>query len=201
MAEIKRPTRRRGKELENELLKAAWTEFKAKGYDQLTMEGVAACAHTTKTVLYRRWPKKSLLLIAAFKKFGPRIESPDTDTGSLREDLFNLLGAPLKSFAALGEATVRGLVADQIGQQIGDVFGLVTSNTGTRKYVVAILKQADQRGDIKLVNLSERAINLPAMLLLDEILATGFLTQAGLYAMIDEILMPVLLASKQEKSN
>ncbi|MDV7719307.1 TetR family transcriptional regulator [Pediococcus ethanolidurans] len=190
---IKKTPRRRGKELENALLTAAWEEFQEKGYNKMTMEGIAARAHTTKTVLYRRWPKKSVILIMAFRKFGPEIRMEPTDTGSLRQDLFNLLSGPIKGFKVLGEETIRGLVAEQIGDHISDLFeGMMTPESNFRKRILVILKQAEKRGEVNLSQLSDRAITLPILMYIDEVLTTGFLTDEGLKEIIDDILIPVL---------
>ncbi|GAB5052509.1 TetR/AcrR family transcriptional regulator [Pediococcus ethanolidurans] len=190
---IKKTPRRRGKELENALLTAAWEEFQEKGYNKMTMEGIAARAHTTKTVLYRRWPKKSVVLIMAFRKFGPEIRMEPTDTGSLRQDLFNLLSGPIKGFKVLGEETIRGLVAEQIGDHISDLFeGMMTPESNFRKRILVILKQAEKRGEVNLSQLSDRAITLPILMYIDEVLTTGFLTDESLKEIIDDILIPVL---------
>jgi AcrR family transcriptional regulator len=46
--------RRRGKALEDAVLDAAWSELLDAGYARFTMETVAARAHTSRPVLYRR---------------------------------------------------------------------------------------------------------------------------------------------------
>ena len=70
MDQQKRKSRRRGTELEDALLTAAWQQLQEEGYQKLTIEGIAAAAGTTKTVLYRRWPKKALIVVAAFSSLG-----------------------------------------------------------------------------------------------------------------------------------
>jgi|SRR5579871_3397745 len=56
------------------------------GYGGITMEGVAARAGVGKASLYRRWPTKEQLVIAAVvARCGGRIASPDT--GSLSGDV------------------------------------------------------------------------------------------------------------------
>ena len=59
------PTRRRGSTLEAALLQAAWDELTEAGYAAFTMEGVAARAKTSRAVLYRRWPNRPQLVVAA----------------------------------------------------------------------------------------------------------------------------------------
>jgi AcrR family transcriptional regulator len=79
--------RRRGAELEGALLDAAWQELQAVGYPALTFDAVAERAGTSKPVLYRRWPTKTDLVVAAMHHAGlfGRQELPDT--GSLRDDV------------------------------------------------------------------------------------------------------------------
>src|SRR5262245_16865765 len=84
-------TRRRGAELEEALLEAAWQELVAVGYARFTIEGVAARAGTSRPVLYRRWPDRSERAVAAVRHFGRSEPIPMPDTGSVRDDLVTLL--------------------------------------------------------------------------------------------------------------
>ena len=63
----------------------------AVGYASLTMEGVAARPETSKTVLYRRWPTRPELALAALRHHQSAIDVPDT--GTLRGDVLRLLRA------------------------------------------------------------------------------------------------------------
>ena len=83
--------RRRGDELESALLDAAWHELQEAGYSGLTYEAVAARAQTSKPVLYRRWPAKADLVLAAMRHAGLFERRPLPDTGSLREDVLQSL--------------------------------------------------------------------------------------------------------------
>jgi len=51
--------------LEEALLDAAWAELLRAGYEALTYEAVAERARTSRAVLYRRWPTKRDLVLAA----------------------------------------------------------------------------------------------------------------------------------------
>lgn len=84
-------TRRRGAELEEALLDAAWAELQEVGYPALTFEGVAARAGTSKPVLYRRWPAKVDLVLAALQHGGLFSRRELVDTGSLRGDVLRAL--------------------------------------------------------------------------------------------------------------
>jgi AcrR family transcriptional regulator len=55
------------------------------GYDRLTIESVAARAHSSKTTIYRRWAGKAELVVDALNSL--KESRPVPDTGSLRGDL------------------------------------------------------------------------------------------------------------------
>ena len=83
--------RRRGEELENALLDAAWEELATVGFASLTMESVAARAKTGVAVLYRRWSNKDELVLAAIDHYRRTHAVETPDTGTLRGDLLALL--------------------------------------------------------------------------------------------------------------
>lgn len=61
-----------------------------RGYDGLTIEGVAAHSHVNKTTIYRWWPSKDALLAAALEETNI-LELTVGDTGSLRGDLIGVV--------------------------------------------------------------------------------------------------------------
>lgn len=61
-----------------------------KGYDGLTVEGVAERSGVNKTTIYRWWPSKAALLGAALVE-AEALEFEAPDTGSLRGDLVALV--------------------------------------------------------------------------------------------------------------
>jgi len=76
--------RRRGEELEAALLEAAWDELAEVGFGKLTMESVAARARTGVAVLYRRWPRKDDLVLAALRHYGEMRPVADNTTAEGR---------------------------------------------------------------------------------------------------------------------
>src|SRR6266540_2388906 len=83
-------TRRRGETLERAIFAAAIDELQRVGLSGLTMEGVAACAHTGKAALYRRWPGKEDLVVDALDHALPSADELP-DHGDVRDDLLDLL--------------------------------------------------------------------------------------------------------------
>lgn len=83
--------RRRGADLEEALLDAAWEELEERGYAGLTMEGVAARAGTSRPVLARRWDGKAKLAIAAIRQQMAKHPLEVEDHGDLRTELLEYL--------------------------------------------------------------------------------------------------------------
>lgn len=99
-------SRRRGEVLERALYEATLAELAEVGYGGLTMEGIAARAHTGKAALYRRWCSKHDLVHAALVHALPPL--PELRTGrSARENLLSMFTAHRDMLA--GKTSFPGL--------------------------------------------------------------------------------------------
>src|SRR5215469_11036902 len=105
----KTQTRRRGAMLERAILDSAWAELAAVGYARFTMDGVAARAATSKPVLYRRWPNRAKLVLAALRRVVTPLVEDVPDTGDLRGDLLALLGRARDNFVVLHQVAPDAL--------------------------------------------------------------------------------------------
>ncbi|OBK26599.1 transcriptional regulator [Mycobacterium asiaticum] len=85
-------SRRRGEVLERALYAATLAELTSVGYGGLTMEGIAARAHTGKAALYRRWASKHDLVLAAMTHTVPPLPEPRPGR-SARENLLTVFAA------------------------------------------------------------------------------------------------------------
>jgi AcrR family transcriptional regulator len=83
--------RRRGAELEEAILDAAWLELSEHGYAALTMEAAAERAGTSRPVLARRWDGKAPLAIAAIRQQLAKHPLVVPDRGDLRTELLEFL--------------------------------------------------------------------------------------------------------------
>jgi AcrR family transcriptional regulator len=101
---------RGGPTREAELLRATLEVLRETGYDRLTVDAVVARAHASKQTIYRRWPSKADLVVAAFAAAVADLPAPQ-DTGSLRNDLLALLDSLLDELADLGDV-IAGLVGE-----------------------------------------------------------------------------------------
>ena len=84
-------TRRRGAELDEAIIDAAWAELAEHGYAGLTMETVANRACTSRSVLARRWDGKAALAVAAIRHQLSKHPLNVPDRGNLREELLEYL--------------------------------------------------------------------------------------------------------------
>jgi AcrR family transcriptional regulator len=107
-APVRRPGRPRSVEADKAILDAATAAFIELGWDGLTIEGVALRAGVGKTTIYRRYPTRLDLLLAAAERLADA-KGPAPDTGTLRGDLFALVSAYLAMLS--GTLTGRAIPA------------------------------------------------------------------------------------------
>jgi AcrR family transcriptional regulator len=79
--------RPRSPECDQAILEAAVELFAEGGLDGLTVEGVAARANVGKATIYRRYPSKIDLVVAASQSFTVDGRDAPPDTGTTRSDL------------------------------------------------------------------------------------------------------------------
>jgi AcrR family transcriptional regulator len=185
--------RRRGEELEVALLQAAWDELATAGFAKLTMESVAARAKTGVAVLYRRWPRKDDLVLAALKQYGQDHPIEVPDTGSLRGDLLALLSRVSdgrQAFTAVVTAAFAGLLADS---------GLTPAQVRARilgdrpLWSEEILRRAHDRGEIDLDRVRPAILAMPFDLMRHDLLWTLQPVPAErIVSIVDDLFLPLV---------
>jgi AcrR family transcriptional regulator len=90
----RKPGRPRSAQANQAILSATLEELTEVGYEALSIEAVAARAGVGKTTIYRRWPSKDELVIAATDTI--RVQVPVPNTGNLRDDLLTLARGALE---------------------------------------------------------------------------------------------------------
>jgi len=192
-------TRRRGAELEEALLDAAWHELLEIGYGRFTIEGVAARAGTSRPVIYRRWPDRAELAIAAVRHYASTHQVPTPDTGALRTDLIEML-----TIAARSRAEVAALFSVHMGEyyaETGRTLGQLREDfLGARQQPFGldeILKRGVERGEIDPDRLTPRIAGLPGDLMRHDLLMTMQPpTDAAIAEIVDEIFLPLVTPKK-----
>ncbi|MEV1174986.1 TetR/AcrR family transcriptional regulator [Nonomuraea sp. NPDC049784] len=184
--------RRRGAELEAALLDAAWQELRAVGYHELTYDAVAARARTSRTVLYRRWPHRRDLVLAALHHQAPPLPPPVPDTGSLRTDLLTQLSqvsTRMTELAPILQAIGDGRADDS------DLTGYLhdrVSQAGKRE-MDAMLERAVLRSELDEARLPARVATLPfALVAAETLLNQRPLSEDALAEIVDQIVLPLI---------
>ena len=187
--------RRRGGELEAALLDAAWEELVEVGFARLTMESVAARARTGVAVLYRRWPGKDALTMAAIAHYGAKHPIEIPDTGSLRGDMLALLGGvndTRYSFTVVVTAAFSGLLTST---------GLTPAEVRARllgdrpMWSDQIFRRAHERGEIDLDKTPAAVLALPFDLMRHDLLMTlKPVPPERIVAIVDDLFLPLVAA-------
>ncbi|MFH9353788.1 TetR/AcrR family transcriptional regulator [Kitasatospora sp. NPDC017646] len=193
--------RRRGDELERAILDAVWAELVEHGYGRLTMDGVAARARTSKPVLYRRWPNRVELVMAALGRNAPDYEAPP-DTGDLRTDLLVFLGSLLHRFDDLPVEAVHGFLVDLMRDpELRSVFRTGLTDKGPVETLSVMMHRAAERGEINPARLTPRVVSLPLDLLRDALMLGGEVpSDAVIGEVLDEIVLPLLRAPSKDQA-
>jgi AcrR family transcriptional regulator len=189
--------RRRGEELEAALLEAAWQELVEVGFARLTMESVAARAKTGVAVLYRRWPNKDDLVLAAIGHYGTTHPVDIPDTGSLRGDIIALLGIASStriSFATIVSAAFSGLLAST-GLTPAQVREKITADRPL--WSDQIFARAQERGEIDLDRIPPAVLTMPFDLMRHDMLMTYKpITPERVLAIVDDLFIPLVAINR-----
>jgi AcrR family transcriptional regulator len=174
------------------LLDAAWDELQAAGYAGLTIESVADRAGTSRAVLYRRWPSKPELVIAALRRHRPMLSGEVPDTGTLRGDVLALLRRMSARLAEVGPDTVYGVLGDYFAD--AELFSRVQDQVlyigaGVME---AILKRAADRGEAR-ADLKPIIATLPTDLFRQQIFLTRTPPAGAIITQIvDDVFLPLV---------
>jgi AcrR family transcriptional regulator len=176
---------------ETEFLEVTLRLLREHGYDGLTVDAVAATARASKATVYRRWPSKAELVLAAFIE-GIRQVAVPPDTGTLRGDLLRV-GQLVCEQACQQASTIRAVLVEvSRNPALNDV--MQHEFVDQRKALIQhILHQAVDRGEIDRAAISNELWDLlPGYLIFRSIMATRPPTQRTVQALVDEVIIPSL---------
>jgi AcrR family transcriptional regulator len=182
-------SRRRGEVLERALYQATLAELTEVGYGGLTMEGIAARAHTGKAALYRRWASKCELVHAALVFALPPVPEPRSRR-SARDNLLAMFTAHRDMLAGktafpgldiihqlLHEPEMRAIFADAV--------------VGPRlKILDSILQAAIDAGDIDPATLTPLTARIGPALINQHFMLTGAPPNRRELALIVDTVIP-----------
>ena len=186
-------SRRRGTALEEAILQAAFDEFADGGYAWLTIDRVAQRAGTNKTTIYRRWPNRAALAVAAYRHF---VAQPTDvlDTGDLRSDVLELLrGAAARMRSPVGGEILRGIMSELHAhpELVRDMREELVQEPGI---MMTILGRAVARGEARPDALRPRVATVPVVLLRQDFMTGQMadLTDEALVEIVDQVFLPMV---------
>ncbi len=189
-----RGRRRRGEELESAILAAAWDQLVEHGYGNFTFDAVAERAATSRSVLYRRWPDRDALTIAALG-YGFQRDRPEApDTGTLRGDLIEVLrlsNASRSQFIPL-VGVLMGSYFSATGVTFAALRGQLMGEEG-RGALDVVLDRAVARGEVDPAKLTPRVRSVaPDLFRHDLLMNLKPLTDEAIVAIVDEVFLPLV---------
>ncbi|MGI5205630.1 TetR/AcrR family transcriptional regulator [Spirillospora sp. CA-108201] len=186
-------SRRRGAALEEAILRAAAEVLRESGAGGLTMDEVARRAGTNKNAIYRRWPNRVALGVAAYGRLADdAITVPDT--GSLRDDALDLLRRANSTWSSPYGEILRGLVAAAGGapELLAEL-----RDGGGGAYEAAwltVVGRAVARGEAAAEALHPRVASTPVALLRNEYMTRGVpaVPDGVLVEIVEEVFLPLV---------
>ncbi|TWP50884.1 TetR/AcrR family transcriptional regulator [Lentzea tibetensis] len=189
-------TRRRGAELEEAILRAAAGELAESGYPGVTMDRVAQRAGTNKNAIYRRWPNRAALGIAAYQllvKDNTRVP----DTGELRGDVLATLRHANEQLSSPNGDILRGLLASM--QEEPELLAALHERMadGGAELWLTILRRAVGRGEVAETALRPRIATVAIVLLRNEYVTRGITSVSDevIVEIVDDVYLPLVRAS------
>jgi AcrR family transcriptional regulator len=176
---------------EAELLAVTLRLLQQEGYDGLTVDAVAATARASKATVYRRWPTKAELVLAAFIE-GIRQVAVAPETGTLRGDLV-ALGETICEQARTHAGTMRAVLVEvSRNPALDDV--MQHQFLDQRKALFErILGQAVDRGEIDAAAITEDLWDvMPGYLIFRSIWSGRTPTRRTVEALVDDVMIPSL---------
>ncbi|NOQ60029.1 TetR/AcrR family transcriptional regulator [Mycolicibacterium fortuitum] len=178
-------------ERESELLAVTLRLLQQHGYDRLTVEAVATEAKSSKATIYRRWPSKTELVLAAFIE-GTRVQLVPPRTGSLRTDLLTI--GTLVCTQAREHGSTMSAIMSEIAHSPELSAALQSQFVLQRKKLMRdVLTEAVERGEIEARAIHDELWDvMPGYLVFRSLIPGRPPTEATVRALVDDVLMPSL---------
>jgi AcrR family transcriptional regulator len=152
----KEPRAKRGRprdtSLDERILTAALAVLSEGGLRGCTIDAVAMRAEVPKSTIYRRWPSKDELQVAALERYINETQ-PIPDTGTLRGDLTEIFGAQIRAY---GTRQARPMVSFAFTVLAAGESVPTATGQAMRRFAVArrarlreVLERARDRGEVR----------------------------------------------------
>lgn len=179
---------------EAELLAVTLQLLAEHGYDGLTVDAVANTARASKATVYRRWPSKAELVLAAFIEGVCQVAVPP-NTGSLRGDLVQI-GETICEHAAQQSSTIRAVLVE-VSRHPALADAMQHQFLDQRKALIQdVLRQAVDRGEIAEAAITDELWDLlPGYLIYRSIIPNRQPDSRTVRALVDGFILPGLTRS------
>jgi AcrR family transcriptional regulator len=183
-----------------EILDATLGELQEVGYDRMTMDAVAKRAGASKATLYRHWPNKAELVVAAIRQMRGDADATLPDTGRLRDDLLALLRGAQPHSAEDQLCVMRGMVS-----ACGSDAELATAFyeqvvEAKRSAALEIIRRAQIRGEVSETTDTQFLVDAaPAMLIFRHLFTSQTVDEPYLTRLVDEVWLPLLTGSAADR--
>jgi AcrR family transcriptional regulator len=157
------------------------------------MDRVAKRAGTNKNAIYRRWPNRAALGLAAYRQLAGGEPLPP-DTGELRGDVLELLQRANRQWASPRGDILRSLLSSVAADP--ELLAQVREHAidaGSGLWL-AVLGRAVARGEARPEALHPRVATVAIVLLRNEFVVRGVTTvpDSGLVEIVDEVYLPLV---------
>lgn len=177
---------------EAELLAVTLQLLQEHGYDRLTVDAVATTARASKATIYRRWPTKAELVLAAFVE-GTRQVAAAPDTGTLRGDLLQL-GEAICAHVTAHAGTIRAVLVETC--RSADLNAMMHRQflDERKAFMADVLARAVDRGEIDASAITEDLWDvLPGYLIFRTVLTGRSPSRRTVHDLVDNVLVPGLM--------
>jgi AcrR family transcriptional regulator len=180
---------------EAELLAVALRLLQRHGYDRLALEEVAVEAKASKATIYRRWPSKAELVLAAFTE-GMRAKAAPAHSGSLRIDLLDV-GFQICRHARQHASTMKAVLSE-LSRSPALSAAVENEFVHQRRFLITeILDDAIARGEIDAEAVGDEIWDVLPNYLVSRFLIPGRPpTDETVRALVDDVLMPSLTRTR-----
>src|SRR4051794_9374855 len=176
---------------ECELLAVTLELLQEHGYARLTLAAVATTARASKATLYRRWPTKAELVLAAFVE-GTRQVAVDPDTGTLRDDLLQL-AEQICAHVTTHAGTIRAVLVETSRSVELDAMMQEQFLDQRKALMSRVLARAVDRGEIRASAVTEELWDvLPGYLIYRTVLTGNTPARETIHNLVDNVLIPSL---------
>lgn len=183
----RRPGRPRDARTDATILEAAVDVLADKGPGGFTVDEVAARAGCGKATIYRRWRSRAALLLDTANHMG--LEAPAVDTGSVRDDLVEMLtslGTKMRDTAS-GRILPAVIAEASVHPEMREV--LATFVSDRRATPLAMVNRAVARGELPPDTDVESLLDvLAGTVIYRELVAYAPTDEAWVTALVDRVL-------------